>query len=252
MNTLLALILDYILDLKRSGLSTSLIHMHLDTITAFHPKIDGYSMFTHLLMKRFLQGLLNLYPHIWHPTQPWDPNLILHPLTRSLFEPMATCSFIHLSIKTAFLVAIMLARWIGEIGALMAYPPYNIFPKDRVMLHTHPKFLPKVPSFHLNQPIYLPCFFPKSHSNHHEAMLYTWDVGWALAFYLDRTESPRLFLSTTEQLKGMAVSNIFPSGSHSTFVTNCTTSYFHLHYLSQQCADHWHLKSNYRAICRPL
>lgn len=57
------------------------------------------------------------------------------------------------------LVAVTSARWVGELGALMAHPPYTIFFKDKITLRPHPKFLPN--SFHLNQPIYLPLFFPK-------------------------------------------------------------------------------------------
>lgn len=56
----------------------------------------------------------------------------------------------------AFLVAIMSARQVGQIGALTAYPLYTLFQKDKVMLYPHTKFLLKVPSsFHISQPIHL-------------------------------------------------------------------------------------------------
>lgn len=56
----LLLILDYLLDLKQSGLSFSSIKVHLATITTFHDKIDDTSVFAHPVTKRFLKGCQSL------------------------------------------------------------------------------------------------------------------------------------------------------------------------------------------------
>lgn len=82
------------------------------------------------------------------------------------FEPLATCSVLHLSVKVIFLVAITLAKRVGELCALMSGPPYTISFKDMAYLHPHPRFNPVVVfSFHINQPICLPAFFLKPHLN---------------------------------------------------------------------------------------
>nr|XP_014433438.1 uncharacterized protein LOC106732612 [Pelodiscus sinensis] len=55
-------ILDYIMDLKASGLSISSLRVHLSAIAAFHTSVDGFSIFNHPITKRFLKGLQNVYP----------------------------------------------------------------------------------------------------------------------------------------------------------------------------------------------
>lgn len=185
----LPLIVDYILDLKKTGLSLSSVKVHLAAITAFHRKIEGYSIFAHPTTKRFLKSMSNLFPQIRHPTSAWDLNLVLKSLTKPPFKPMVTCSLMHLSMKTAFLVAITLAQRIARIGALMVHPPFTIFLKDKVTLRPHPKFFPKVAlTFHINQLIPLPTFFWKPHRDNAEAVFHTLYVKRTLAFYLDRTK----------------------------------------------------------------
>lgn len=138
--------LNYLLDIKQSGLSFSSIRIHLTAITTFHDTIDNTLVFTHPITKRFLKRLQTIYPDIKPPTPPWDLHLVLSCLTQQPFEPLATCSLLHLSMKTAFLVAITSARQAGEIAALKVDPPYTLFFKDKVTLRLHPKFLPKVQS----------------------------------------------------------------------------------------------------------
>lgn len=79
------------------------------------------------------------------------------------FEPLASCSLLHLSFKVTFLMAITSARRTGELGPLKADPPYTIFHEDKVSLHLHPKFISKVPSeFYLNESEYLCCDIMKA------------------------------------------------------------------------------------------
>lgn len=124
-------------------------------------------------------------------------------LTKAPLDPFMTCSLLHLSMKVAFLVTNTSAQRVSGLGALMAHPPSTVFVKDKVTLQPHPKFFPKVSSsFHLNQPIHLPTFYPNPHGTVQETVLHSLDVRHALAFYLDRMKpfrkSPRLFISTTE------------------------------------------------------
>lgn len=122
--------LDYILELKKSGLSLKSVKVHLTAITAFLHKIDGYFVFTHPTRKRFFKGMGNLFPQIRRPTLVWDLNLVLKCLTRPPFEFMATCSLLYPSMKTAFLVPITSAWRVR--GGLMAYPPLQSFSKTRL------------------------------------------------------------------------------------------------------------------------
>lgn len=161
---------------------------------------------------RFLRGLGKLYPPVQHPAPVWDLSLVPKCRIRPPFKPLTTYSLLHMSMKTAFLIAITSSRWVVEIGTLMAYPLSWCF-LNTVTLWPYPKYLPKVSSkFLLIQPIHLPVFHHKLHPNCQEAQLHTLDVRRALAFYLvDKTKSFRkihkLFLSLADRLKGSAVSN---------------------------------------------
>lgn len=182
------------------------IRVHLAAIMAFHSPIEGYSIFTHPTTARFLRGLGNLYPLVWHPTLVWVFSLVRKYLTRPQSEPMSICSLLHLSVKTAFLIAITLVQQVGEIEALMAYYPFTVFFKYKVTLRPHPKFLPKVSlEFHFKQPIHLPLFHPKLPLDNQEALQHTLDIWRALASYLDRTKffgkTHTLFVSLADKHK---------------------------------------------------
>lgn len=95
----------------------------------------GIVCFCHPTTKRFLKGIVNLYPQSRHPTPAWDLNLVLQSPTRSPVETMVTGSFTYQSMKTAFLMAIMSAGRIGEIAALMAPLPSSQYSlKIRLLL----------------------------------------------------------------------------------------------------------------------
>lgn len=159
---------------------------------------------------RFLKGLITLYLQVQDPISPWNLNLLLPRLMGLLLEPLASCSLLDLSLKVAFLVAITSARSV-ELRILMSRHPYTIFFRDKVCLHPHPKFLPKmVSSFHINQPIYMPILCPKQHMSREEEYLHTLDVRRALAFYLDRPrhfyKSSQLFIAIADRVRGQSVS----------------------------------------------
>ncbi|KAG6932311.1 hypothetical protein G0U57_021645 [Chelydra serpentina] len=145
------------------------------------------------------------------------------------FEPMATCSMLYLSWKTAFLVAITSARRVSELRALTSEPPYTVFHRDKVQLRPHPAFLPKVVSaFHINQDIFLPVFYPKPHVSRKEQQLHSLDVRRALAFYIERTKpfrkSTQLFIAVADRMKGLPVS----SQRISSWITSCIRTCYDL------------------------
>lgn len=63
-----------------------------------------------------LLGLLWTYPPIQSITPEWDLNRVLMALTKLPFESLASCSLSLLSMKVAFLVAIISRRRVGELG----------------------------------------------------------------------------------------------------------------------------------------
>lgn len=62
---------------------------------------------------------------------------------KALFDHLALFALAHLSMKVAFLVAIISARSVGEPEALLAEPPYTIFNRYKVSLRLYPKFTPE-------------------------------------------------------------------------------------------------------------
>lgn len=119
--------------------------------------VDGHSVFSHPLSKRFLKGFVHLHPLVQHPAQTWDLNC----LTWQHFEPAATCDLRLFSLKTALLLAVMSALKVSEQAALCAQAPYLIFLPHSVTFSTDLSFLLKVDSeFHPHSDIVLPDFFP--------------------------------------------------------------------------------------------
>ncbi|XP_039386017.1 uncharacterized protein LOC120400862 [Mauremys reevesii] len=127
-------ILDYYWSLKQQGLAVPSLRVHLAAISTFHPGENGRLVFSHPVVSRFLKGMERLYPQVRCPAPTWDLNLVLTRLMSAPFEPLATCSLLYLSWKTAFLVAITSARRVSKLWALTVDPPYTVFHKDKVQL----------------------------------------------------------------------------------------------------------------------
>ncbi|KAF7253464.1 Exportin-T [Varanus komodoensis] len=149
-------ILQFLFELHQSGLKPSSIRVYTAAISHYRGTIHGQPQ-----IKRFLRGLSNLHPTI-RPLMPtWSLSVVLQALTRSPFEPMATIDLRLASWKTAFLVAVTSARRSSELCALRVDPPFLNFHKEKVVLRLDPSFLLKVAtSFHMQQEIVLPAFFP--------------------------------------------------------------------------------------------
>lgn len=184
-------ILPYLLHLAKSGLQFSSIKAHLAAITAYRKSPTQVSFFKIPVLKDFLEGLRKVYPPVRAPSPLWELNIVLAKLMGAPFEPIHRASLQHLTWKVTFLVAITSARRVSEIQALCCKEPYTVFHANRVVLRTHPSFLPKVISdFHINQSITLPTFFPNP-SNPPERSLHSPDLKRVLKFYLDKTKGLR-------------------------------------------------------------
>ncbi|KAF7243474.1 Far upstream element-binding protein 1 [Varanus komodoensis] len=204
-------ILQFLLQLHCSGLKPSSIEVYAAALSHYRGTVQGLSVFSQPLVRKFLKGLQNLHPSI-RPVMPtWSLSVVLQALTRPPFEPLATVDMRLVSWKMAFLVAVTSACRASELCALQIYPPYLNFRKEKVVLRMDPSSLPKVAAlFHLNQDTVLPAFFP-SPSNPIERSLHTLDVRRCLAFYRSCTESLRcsyrLFVKYSQRDQGSPVSS---------------------------------------------
>lgn len=154
-------VFEFLLSLRDSGLSHSSLRVYLSALSAFHSKVDSFTLFSHPLSKKFLRGLFWVYPQVKLQPTPWDLRLILWCLTRHLFEPAAMSDLRLFSWKVLFLTVITSARRVGESAALDIRTSFLAFLPHSVRLSTNLTFLPKVVSeFHINSVIDLPDFFP--------------------------------------------------------------------------------------------
>lgn len=97
-------------------------------------------------------------PPVVHRYPTWDLAKVLQALTEDPFEPL---SWRFLTCKAAFLIALMSARWILELVALLVMQDRCIVHPERVVLHLDPS-IPKVDSwFRRAQELILPDFCPE-------------------------------------------------------------------------------------------
>lgn len=114
------------------------------------------------------------------------------------------------SLEVSFLVDITSLRCISELQVFTLEEPFFQVHSDSVVLRINPKFISKVvSSFHLNQTIELPVFFPQPEFVAERA-LYSLDVKRALMYHIDRTKpfrkTQQLFVSFSNPHKGQHLS----------------------------------------------
>lgn len=100
-------------------------------------------------------------PPVIHRFPRWDLTKVLNSLTGPPFESLRSTSLHYLSLKAEFLVAIILARRVLELVALLVRLDLCIFHSDRVMLRLDSSFVLKVNTwFHRSQELVLQNFCP--------------------------------------------------------------------------------------------
>ncbi len=152
------------------------------------------------LITRFLRGARRVAPPPRRPgVPPWDLELVLSALRHGPFEPLQTVELKWLSLKTAFLLAIVSAKRVGELHALSVHEECCRFlPGDAgVVLRPNPAFHPKVWSEpHSNQPLKLRPFHPPQDGGAGSSGGSLLCPVRALTLYIQRTRANR----TTDQL----------------------------------------------------
>ncbi|XP_077141699.1 uncharacterized protein LOC143805858 isoform X1 [Ranitomeya variabilis] len=198
-------ILEFLQKGKELGLSVNTLKVQVSALGALY----GHNIAGNKWVSRFITACERVTPVHIPRVAPWDLNLVLDSLTESPFEPIDTASLKHLSLKTAFLVALTSARRVSDIQALSIDQPYLLTFHDRLILKPDPLYLPKVAGkFHRSQEIHLPTFF-KDPSTPEEQKFHTLDVRRVVLQYIEKTSSWRqsraLFISFQGKKKGYGV-----------------------------------------------
>lgn len=158
-------VLEFLQSLLDGGRSPSTLKVYVAAISCHHSGVDGRTMGSHNLVSLFLRGARRLRPPSVLRAPVWDLPLVLDSLCRPPFEPLAQADLKWLSCKTAFLLAIVSAKRVGELHALSVSPSCLRWSPDGtgVTLWPNTAFVPKVLSrSHCNQPLRLARFQPPS------------------------------------------------------------------------------------------
>lgn len=119
-----------------------------------------------------------------------DLNLVLNCLMKPLFEPLATCSILQLTMKMVFLVAITSTQRVGELGALIAEPSFTVFFGEKFHRnHILRFYLNYLLNCILTRLLIFHFFSSQSHTVPRRKLpLPTLDGRMVLVFYLERTK----------------------------------------------------------------
>ena len=152
-------ILDYLQGLVAQNKAINTIKGYITAISDRHDKVKLRSKYLSISqlpsIQIWIRGL-TLSKHIPRVMIPsWDLDIVLSALKKHPYYPLETASLKHLTLRTAFLIAVTSARRASEIHALQAD---NLqFHSTGVSAFLHPKFIPKVgQQWHINRPIELP------------------------------------------------------------------------------------------------
>ena len=144
-----------------SGRSHSTLKVFVAAIPSQHTQIDGVTVGSHRLISLFLKGVLRLRPPRARRAPAWDLPLLSEAVCRPPFEPLAHADLKWLSMKAAFLLAVVSAKRVGELHALSVSETCLRWNPDGsgVILWPNVAFLPKVlTTTYVNQPIKLARF----------------------------------------------------------------------------------------------
>ena len=125
-----AVILQFLQKLLDEGKSPSTLKVYLAAISACHVRTDGLSPGCHFLASQFLKGARRLRPPRSTSLPTWILDVVLESLTKALFEPLHSVDMKFVSIKTAFLLSVVLAKRVGELHALSVHSSCTRFAGD--------------------------------------------------------------------------------------------------------------------------
>lgn len=154
-------ILEFLQSLLDKGRSPSTLKVYVAAISSNHADMDGGTVGSHNLISLFLRGTRRLHPPVVLRAPAWDLLLVLDALHHPPYEPLRQAELKWLSCKTAFLLAIVSAKRVGELHALSVSQSCLKWAPDGsgVTLWPNTAFVPKVLSHsQCNQPLRLARF----------------------------------------------------------------------------------------------
>ena len=184
-------VLNYLQSLADLGLKYNTAKSHASALSSCCMPVDGYAVGSHPLVLRWLKGFLAIRPPVRLIMPPWDLAIILQALRQAPYEPLESVPLEFLTLKTAFLIAVTLARRISELHALCAQKPYTVLNPESAVLRVNPLFTPKCVSATAgNAVVELQAFHPNP-TNDSEARLNKNCPVRALRIYKARTRPNR-------------------------------------------------------------
>lgn len=84
----LLMVLYFLVTSLDKELNYSSVRVCLAAISMYHPRVEGFTVFSQPDSKMFLKGLLQMYPLMRQPTRPWKLPLMLSSVIQRLFDPM--------------------------------------------------------------------------------------------------------------------------------------------------------------------
>lgn len=156
-----ASVLSFLQGLLNRGRSPSTLKVYVAAISCRHIEVDGGTVGSNKYISLFLKGARRLHPPRRPVVPPWDLTMVLEALKSPPFEPLAEVGMKWRSMKTAFLLAMVSAKRVGELRALSVHESCCRWNPDRsgVTLWPDASFVPKVASWATSvQPLQLARF----------------------------------------------------------------------------------------------
>lgn len=116
---MLPTILEFFQSLLEDGRAPSTPRVHVAAISLWHAPIGDYTIGGQGVVTSFLRGASRLWPPVTPRIPEWDLSLVLDALSRPPFEPLAQAELKWMSMKMAFLLAVIS----GELHALSISEP---------------------------------------------------------------------------------------------------------------------------------
>ena len=148
-NCSVAIILCFLQSLLDACRCASTLKLYAVAISAGHVRVNNQTRGSHYLVSQFLKGAQRRRPSRVTVVLSWDLTLVLRSVCQRPFELIGEAEFRWLSAKTAYLLAITLAKRVGELHTQTVSQMCMRWYTDGslVTLLPNPSFLPKRGAF---------------------------------------------------------------------------------------------------------
>ena len=207
----ISMILNYFQDCFDQGLQFNTVKSRQSAIAANHARFPfRCSLASHPAVKKFLKGAAIKYASVKTRVPAWDLPIVLKALKSSPFEPMESIDIKFVTLKTAFLLAVVSARRLGELQAFDVRPQFSSISPNGVVLRANAHFVPKIPSMQNMENVLEVAPYGIQNRGHPQGTAKALCICRALSIYVDRTKdvrkSDQLFVSFKPGCEGRKVS----------------------------------------------